>query len=86
MRLKPPPDREDNPGRSPVTVATRDLTSGRRDRGAQDCLADAGIGVLCTAGTRCQLCSVSKQFAAAAVMLLAESGIDVGEPVVRWPH
>ena len=39
----------------------------------------------CTSGTRFQLCSVSKQFAAAAVMLLVESGqLDLGEPVGRW--
>jgi CubicO group peptidase (beta-lactamase class C family) len=48
-------------------------------------LADAETGVACTSGTRFQLCSVSKQFAAAAVMLLVESGqLDLGEPVSRW--
>jgi CubicO group peptidase (beta-lactamase class C family) len=48
-------------------------------------LADVEAGVPCTAGTRFQLCSVSKQFAAAAVMLLVESGrLDLGEPVDRW--
>ena len=48
-------------------------------------LADVEAGVACTSGTRFQLCSVSKQFAAAAVMLLVESGqLDLGEPVDRW--
>ncbi len=48
-------------------------------------LADIEAGVPCTSGTRFQLCSVSKQFAAAAVMLLVESGrLDLGEPVGRW--
>ena len=48
-------------------------------------LADAEAGVLCGPGTRFQLCSVSKQFAAAAAMLLAESGrLDLSEPVDRW--
>ena len=42
-------------------------------------------GVSCTAGTRFQICSVSKQFTAAAVMLLVESGrVDLNEPVDRW--
>jgi CubicO group peptidase (beta-lactamase class C family) len=48
-------------------------------------LADVEAGVPCTSGTRFQLCSVSKQFTAAAVMLLVESGrLDLGEPVDRW--
>ena len=48
-------------------------------------LADVEAGVPCTSVTRFQLCSVSKQFAAAAVMLLAESGrLDLREPVDRW--
>ncbi len=48
-------------------------------------LADVEAGVACTSGTRFQLCSVSKQFTAAAVMLLVESGrLDLGEPVDRW--
>lgn len=48
-------------------------------------LADVEAGVTCTSGTRFQLCSVSKQFTAAAVMLLVESGrLDLGEPVDRW--
>jgi CubicO group peptidase (beta-lactamase class C family) len=47
--------------------------------------ADAGAGVICTPRTRFQICSVSKQFAAAAAMLLAESGqLDLAEPVARW--
>ena len=48
-------------------------------------LADVESGVPCAPGTRFQVCSVSKQFAAAAVMLLVESGRhDLGEPVDRW--
>ena len=48
-------------------------------------LADIEAGVLCSPGTRFQLCSVSKQFTAAAVMLLAESGrLGLDEPVARW--
>jgi CubicO group peptidase (beta-lactamase class C family) len=48
-------------------------------------LADIEAGVRCTSRTRFQLCSVSKQFAAAAVMLLVESGrLDLREPVARW--
>jgi CubicO group peptidase (beta-lactamase class C family) len=48
-------------------------------------LADIETGAVCTKETRFQLCSVSKQFAAAAVMLLVESGrLDLGEPVTRW--
>lgn len=56
--------------------ATVDLAAG---------LADVDAGVRCTSETRFQLCSVSKQFAAAAVMLLVESGrLDLREPVGRW--
>ena len=48
-------------------------------------LADIEAGVPCTSGTRFQLCSVSKQFTAAAVLLLVESGsLDLREPVDRW--
>jgi CubicO group peptidase (beta-lactamase class C family) len=48
-------------------------------------MADVEAGVACTSGTRFQLCSVSKQFAAAAAMLLTESGrLDLHEPVERW--
>lgn len=48
-------------------------------------LADARAGVECTLQTRFQIASVSKQFAAAAVMLLADSGaLAPGEPVERW--
>jgi CubicO group peptidase (beta-lactamase class C family) len=47
--------------------------------------ASAEAGVPCTSATRFQICSVSKQFAATAVMLLAESGrLDLGEPLARW--
>jgi CubicO group peptidase (beta-lactamase class C family) len=48
-------------------------------------LADIEASVPCASATRFQLCSVSKQFTAAAVMLLAESGqLDLQEPVARW--
>lgn len=48
-------------------------------------LADAEAGVECTPQTRFQIASVSKQFAAAAALLLAESGkLDLAEPVARW--
>lgn len=48
-------------------------------------LADAGAGIACTTQTPFQLCSVSKQFAAAAAMLLVEDGrLDLREPVERW--
>ena len=48
-------------------------------------LADIEADVPCAPATRFQLCSVSKQFTAAAVMLLAESGqLDLQEPVTRW--
>src|SRR5271154_750100 len=48
-------------------------------------LADIESGAECTTQTRFQLCSVSKQFAAAAALLLVESGqLDLNEPVERW--
>jgi CubicO group peptidase (beta-lactamase class C family) len=48
-------------------------------------LADVEAGLPCTSETRFQLCSVSKQFTAAAAMLLVESGdLDLSEPVERW--
>lgn len=48
-------------------------------------LADVETGVPCASGTQFQLCSVSKQFTAAAVMRLVESGrVDPHEPVGRW--
>lgn len=48
-------------------------------------LADVAAGVGCDSGTRFQVCSVSKQFTVAAVMLLVESGqLDLQEPVDRW--
>ena len=47
-------------------------------------LAD-GAGTKCTPQTRFQISSISKQFAAAAAMVLAESGqLDLAEPVARW--
>jgi CubicO group peptidase (beta-lactamase class C family) len=47
--------------------------------------ADAEAGVQCTPRTRFQIASVSKQFAAVAALLLAETGqLDLAEPVTRW--
>jgi CubicO group peptidase (beta-lactamase class C family) len=47
--------------------------------------ADVEAGVPCTSATRFQLCSVSKQFTAAAMLLLAEEGrLDLGAPVTEW--
>jgi CubicO group peptidase (beta-lactamase class C family) len=47
--------------------------------------ADVEAGVPCTPATRFQLCSVSKQFTAAAMLLLAEEGrLDLGAPVTEW--
>jgi CubicO group peptidase (beta-lactamase class C family) len=47
--------------------------------------ADIESGTECTVQTRFQLCSVSKQFAAAAALLLVESGqLDLNEPVEGW--
>ena len=40
-------------------------------------LADAEAGVTCTPRTRFQISSVSKQFDAVAVLLLAESGMRI---------
>jgi CubicO group peptidase (beta-lactamase class C family) len=48
-------------------------------------LADAAAGVPCTPRTRFQLCSISKQFAAVAALLLAEDGrLALDDPVDRW--
>ena len=48
-------------------------------------LADAGTDSACTPGTRFQISSVSKQFAAVTALRLAESGqLDLTEPVARW--
>src|SRR6266566_7177414 len=47
--------------------------------------ADMATRTPCTPETRFQLCSVSKQFAAAAVLLLAESGrLALDDTVDRW--
>jgi CubicO group peptidase (beta-lactamase class C family) len=46
--------------------------------------ADASAGTACSADTRFQIASVSKQFTAAAVMLLVDDGVvDVGDPIGR---
>jgi CubicO group peptidase (beta-lactamase class C family) len=48
-------------------------------------LADAATGRPCTLQTRFQLCSISKQFAAVATLLLAEAGrLALDDPVDRW--
>jgi len=48
-------------------------------------LADAAAGVPCTPATRFQICSISKQFAAVAALLLAEAGrLTLDDPVDRW--
>jgi CubicO group peptidase (beta-lactamase class C family) len=48
-------------------------------------LADTAAGVPCTPRTRFQICSISKQFAAVATLLLAEAGrLALDDPVDRW--
>lgn len=48
-------------------------------------LADAEAGLPCTPRTRFQICSISKQFAAAAALLLAEDGrLALDDTVDRW--
>jgi CubicO group peptidase (beta-lactamase class C family) len=48
-------------------------------------LADQAAGVPCTPATRFQICSISKQVAAAAALLLAEAGrLALDDPVDRW--
>jgi CubicO group peptidase (beta-lactamase class C family) len=48
-------------------------------------MADRDLGVACTPETRFQIASVSKQFTAAAVLLLAgESRLSLDDPVGRW--
>ena len=45
----------------------------------------AEAGAECTPQTRFQISSLSKQFTAVAVLLLAEAGqLDLAEPVARW--
>jgi CubicO group peptidase (beta-lactamase class C family) len=60
-------------------------------RGAEDLMAVAAgttgtdPDAACTLGTRFQIASVSKQFTAAAVLLLADRGLlSAGDPVHRW--
>ncbi|MFD6550104.1 serine hydrolase domain-containing protein [Streptomyces sp. NPDC058398] len=48
-------------------------------------MSDAEAGAPCTTDTRFQIASVSKQFTAASVMLLAERGeVGLNDPVTRW--
>lgn len=57
-------------------VTAAEVVQGRADR-------DAGIA--CARDTRFQICSVSKQFAAAATLLLADQGrLSLDDPVTRW--
>ena len=48
-------------------------------------MADRDLGLPVAPGTRFQIASVSKQFTAAAVLVLAERGqLSVGDPAARW--
>jgi CubicO group peptidase (beta-lactamase class C family) len=48
-------------------------------------VADAETGLPCTSDTRFQIASVSKQMAAAAVLLLVERGaLTLDEPIAKW--
>jgi CubicO group peptidase (beta-lactamase class C family) len=48
-------------------------------------LADVAAGVPCAVDTRFQIASVSKQFTAAAVLLLVEEGsVDLDQTIDRW--
>jgi CubicO group peptidase (beta-lactamase class C family) len=50
-----------------------------------DGLADRALGLACTRETRFQIASVSKQFTAAAVLLLTgESRLSLEDPISRW--
>ena len=64
-----------------AAVARGGLTVAERAGG----LADRDLGLACTRQTRFQIASVSKQFTAAVVLLLAgESRLSLGDPVGRW--
>jgi CubicO group peptidase (beta-lactamase class C family) len=48
-------------------------------------VADAGSGLACTRDTRFQICSVSKQFTAATVLLLADrKRVSLDDRIERW--
>jgi CubicO group peptidase (beta-lactamase class C family) len=48
-------------------------------------MADRDLGLACTPETRFQIASVSKQFTAAAVLLLAsQSQLSLDDPVISW--
>jgi CubicO group peptidase (beta-lactamase class C family) len=48
-------------------------------------VADRDAGIACARDTRFQICSVSKQFAAVATLLLADQGrLSLDDPVTRW--
>jgi CubicO group peptidase (beta-lactamase class C family) len=48
-------------------------------------IADLGYGCPCIRSTRFQICSLSKQFAAAAVLLLVDRGrVTLDDPAERW--
>lgn len=48
-------------------------------------IADASSGARCQPGTRFQLASISKQFTAAAILLLVDRGaVTLDDPITRW--
>ncbi|MDT0441821.1 serine hydrolase domain-containing protein [Streptomyces johnsoniae] len=48
-------------------------------------VSNAETGAMCTQDTRFQIASVSKQFTAAAAMLLVEEGkVGLNDPIARW--
>jgi CubicO group peptidase (beta-lactamase class C family) len=69
-----------------VVMVTRSGTvRAERAAGLADTGTGMGTGTPCTLQTRFQFCSVSKQFAAAAALLLAEAGqLALDDPVDRW--
>ena len=70
------------PGFSGVVLVTREGRTVLREAAG---LADTTTGSLVTPESIFQLCSVSKQFTAASVLLLAEDGkLDLHEPIKRW--
>src|SRR6201996_7829084 len=59
--------------------------AGRTEQERTGGLADRDLGLPCTTATRFQIASVSKQFTAAAVLLLASrSRLSLDDPVTRW--
>src|ERR1700761_1644111 len=59
--------------------------AGRTEQERTGGLADRDLGLPCGPATRFQIASVSKQFTAAAVLLLASrSRLSLDDPVTRW--